>query len=321
MPIPPLCLRLMIAPTQIDAPNHLIIHPPTMKVLVTGATGNIGKRVIASLRPASPDFQLIAAVRTPAQAASHFAGRTDLAFRHFDFEDASTFSGAFQGIDLLFLLRPPHLSAVKTYFLPLLEAAKAAGISRVVFLSVQGAEKSKVIPHNQIEGLIQSLGFSYIFVRPSYFMQNLTTTLLPEIQQHRTITLPSGTGKFNWVDTHDIGAAIARLIEAFEVYQNNSYEITGTENLSFGAVVSSINAILSTQLTYKSVNPIRFYRMKRKQGISSGFVWVMTLLHFLPRVQAEPQISNAYYLLTGHQPTSLRAFIEREKAFFLPPTR
>ncbi|MEZ5024288.1 MAG: hypothetical protein R2728_13685 [Chitinophagales bacterium] len=52
----------------------------------------------------------------------------------------------FKDIDLLFLLRPPHISKVDEYFQPLFRSAKNNGIDKVVFLSVQGAEKSKMIP-------------------------------------------------------------------------------------------------------------------------------------------------------------------------------
>jgi hypothetical protein len=52
-----------------------------------------------------------------------------------------------KNIDVLFLLRPPHISEVETYFNPLLQSAKENNIKKIVFLSVQGAEKSKIIPH------------------------------------------------------------------------------------------------------------------------------------------------------------------------------
>jgi hypothetical protein len=52
----------------------------------------------------------------------------------------------------------------------------------------------------------------------SYFMQNLTTTLLPEIVKQKRITLPSGKAKFNWIDVKNIGEATAHLILNFAKY-------------------------------------------------------------------------------------------------------
>ncbi|MDW3208829.1 MAG: NmrA family NAD(P)-binding protein [Reichenbachiella sp.] len=287
------------------------------RILITGATGNIGAEVIRYLTELTSEAEIIAAVRDIDRAKPKFSQFPDLSFRTFDFEDFNSFEDAFQTIDILFLLRPPHISDVQKYFEPLLAAAKTCGIQQIVFLSVQGAEQSKVIPHNKIERLIQSFGFDYIFVRPSYFMQNLTTTLLPEIVEYRTITLPSANAKFNWVDVQNIGEAAAHLILSFDKYKKDAYEITGQENKSFPEVIDLMNKVLGLNLRFKSLNPISFYFKKKKEGVSSGFALVMTLLHFLPRVQKEPELSDWCKKLTGKEPTSIKSFIEREKDKFL----
>ncbi len=291
------------------------LHKKEMKrILVTGATGNIGSEVIHYLSELNTEHKIIAGVRSIDRAEQQFSSYPNLSFRRFDFENADTFSAAFDAIDILFLLRPPHISEIEKFFRPLLESAKANGIRDVVFLSVQGAEKSKVIPHNKIERLIQELGLNSIFVRPSYFMQNLTTTLLPEIVERNTITLPSGKAKFNWIDVKNIGEATSKLILEFENYQNSSYVITGVENLNFKEVAELMTEVTGKKIKYRSVNPISFYFKKKKEGIQSGFAIVMTILHFLPRFQSEPAISDNYKMLTAKNPTTLRAFITREKS-------
>lgn len=203
------------------------------KILITGATGNIGEEVLRQLSNSNNKSEIIAAVRDVDRAKRRLIHLKSISFRKFDFENLDTFEGAFTKVDILFLLRPPHISDIEKYFKPLIQAAKNVGIQKIVFLSVQGAEKSKVIPHNKIERLIKSFGIDYIFVRPSYFMQNLTTTLLSEIQEQRTITLPSGKAKFNWIDVKDIGEATAVLINSFDEYKNQVFDITGNEHLSF----------------------------------------------------------------------------------------
>lgn len=216
-------------------------------------------------------------------------------------------------------MRPPHISDVEKVFRPLLNSAKENEINKVVFLSVQGAEKSKVIPHNKIERLIQELCFEYIFVRPSYFMQNLTTTLLPEILEKRSITLPSGKAQFNWIDVKNIGEATANLALKFDSFQNQALEITGTENKNFSEVTLLISNTLGIKIQFIGINPISFYFRKTKEGVQSGFAIVMTILHFLPRLQAEPKISDNYLKLTGKTPTTLKEFIEREKEKITTP--
>ncbi|SFN80477.1 Uncharacterized conserved protein YbjT, contains NAD(P)-binding and DUF2867 domains [Bizionia echini] len=286
------------------------------RILITGATGHIGSEVLASLCKSPQDLEIVAAVRNVEAAEQQFQPSSQLTFQVFDFEKPDTFSQAFQGVDSLFLLRPPQLADVDRYFKPLLEAAKTSGIQQVVFLSVQGVETSNMIPHYKIEALIKNLGFQYVFVRPGYFMQNLTSTLLPEILKTQTITLPAGQAKFNWVDVKNIGEAVAVLIKAFDLYKNRGYDITGSENLSFQAVTHQMTIILNKPYRFKSINPIRFYFKKRKDGLTTGFALVMTLLHFLPRFQKEPEISNNFFKLTGKKPTTLVAFINREQHIF-----
>lgn len=283
------------------------------QILVTGATGNIGLEVIHYLSKLNSDYKILAAVRTIEKAKETFKNYPTLLYRQFDFENENTYSRAFEQIDILFLLRPPHISDVEKIFRPLLISAQKYGINKIVFLSVQGAEKSKLIPHNKMERLIQELKFQYIFVRPSYFMQNLTTSLLPEIINKQRITLPSGKAKFNWIDVKNIGEATANLLLQFDKYRNQAYELTGTENMNFGEVARLISKITGISIDFISINPISFYFRKKKEGVQSGFAMVMTILHFLPRLQAAPIISNNYQKLTGAVPTTLEEFIKREK--------
>lgn len=285
-------------------------------ILVTGATGNIGFEVIRFLTKIDSSNKIVAGVRKIENAKSIFKDYQELTYTHFDFEDFDTFDSALNGIDKIFLLRPPHISDINKYFKPLILKIKEKNINQIVFLSVQGAEKSKVIPHNKIERLINKYGLDFIFLRPSYFMQNLTTALIGDIKNRRQIILPSGNAKFNWIDIENIGEAGAILLDKFADYKNQAIEITGLENEGFEKVTSLINQSIENPIKYRNVNPLRFYRIKKREGMVKGMIIIMILLHFLPRFQKEPKISGFYKRLTGKIPTDLKTFINREKKCF-----
>lgn len=285
-------------------------------ILITGATGNIGIEVIRFLYQADTSHQIVAGVRNIEKAKSIFKDYPKLNYVYFDFENGKTFDNALAGIDRIFLLRPPHLSDVARYFKPLISTIKKHHINELVFLSVQGAEKSKVIPHNKIERLVIENGLDYIFLRPAYFMQNLTTTLLNDIKTKRAIILPSGKAKFNWIDINNIAETLAIVLNNFEAYKNQSLELTGMENESFDKVTALINKAIKNPISYQSVNPFRFYRIKKQEGMVKGMIMVMLLLHYLPRFQKAPGISTVYERITRKKPTTLRVFIEREKKQF-----
>ena len=286
------------------------------KILVTGATGNIGMEVISWLYKTPTNHKVTAGVRNPEKAKSTFSEYPHLEYTQFDFENPDTFLNALKGITTVFLLRPPHISDVEKYFAPLVSQMQNAGIRQVVFLSVQGAEKSKVIPHNKIERLLEESGMEYVFLRPSYFMQNLTSTLKKDIQEKREIILPSGKAKLNWIDAANIGEVAAITLENFSQYKNQKIEITGDENLNFYEVVDVINQNSKASIAYKPVNPISFYFIKKKDGVPTGMIMVMIMLHFSPRFQKDPQRSDAYNKITGKKPNPLSVFVEREKDFF-----
>ena len=287
------------------------------KYFITGATGNIGREVIRYLFKHQAKNSIIAGVRHVEKAKQQFSDYPEIDFVKFDFEDSETFNKALKDdIDIVFLLRPPHIADVNKYFRPLIDQIRLHGINKVVFLSVQGAEKSKVIPHYKIEKLVLESGLKYIFLRPGYFMQNLTTTLNKDIRKRRKIILPAGKAKFNWIDAENIGESAALLLMQFEAYKNKAYEITGNENLNFYTVTDIINTLINDKIVFENVNPFHFYSIKRKEGVPKAMVFVMIFLHFLPRFSKEPALNDFYEKISGKKPTSVSQFIEREKHMF-----
>jgi uncharacterized protein YbjT (DUF2867 family) len=283
------------------------------RILITGATGNIGKEVIRYLFQHKTANQIIAGVRNVADAKAMFTEFKELKYVLFDFENTDTFDAALDDIDTIFLLRPPHISNIPTFFQPLVDKLNSHKINEVLFLSVQGAEKSNVIPHNKIERMLIDSGISYIFLRPSYFMQNLTTTLYDDIARKRKIILPAGKAKFNWIDVKNISEIAALLLDKRSDYENQAIELTGNENLNFNEVVKTINEEIDDEIQYQNLNPFNFYFLKKKEGVPTAMIIVMIMLHFLPRFQKPPKISHFYETLTGKKPTSLHEFVARER--------
>lgn len=289
------------------------------KILITGATGNVGREVLRYLFQSNTSHQIITGVRDVEKAKSELP-YPQLEYVCLDFNNPDTYAGALNGVETIFLLRPPHISDIKKVFVPFFNEVRKHKIKNIVFLSVQGVEKSKIIPHNKMEKLIKDYGFSYVFIRPGYFMQNLITTLRSDIEKGRII-LPAGKAKFNWIDVENIGEATAFLLDKFENYAGKALDLTGYENENFETVVQKINAITGGELKYKPVNPLQFFFIKKKEGLPFGLIMVMMLLHFLPRFQKEPVISTNFEKLTGKKPTTLASFIIREKDKFMNLSR
>lgn len=286
-------------------------------ILVTGASGNIGYETIRGLWEIKSPHTIFAGdykVENAREVLSSFDG---LQYRKLDFADASGFDKALEGIDIVFLLRPPQLADIPTYFAPFVEAMKKHKISKVVFLSVQGVESQSLIPHHKLEKLLVEQQMEYVFLRPSYFMQNLTTTLLHEIKAMNKIFIPSGKLKFSWVDARDIGLVAAHVLTDFDRFSKQALEITGSEFTGFKKVAQLLSQKLNREIKYESPNLMKFFRAKRKMGISKAMIFVMIMLHYLPRFgKNHPRLTNVVEDITGRKPGTLEEFVDREGSKF-----
>ena len=281
-------------------------------ILVTGATGNVGTEVIRFLAESEnfrKTFQLTAGIRKPKQNFMDFNG-ISLPALDFDFEQAATFGRVLQNFDILFLLRPPQLADVEKYFAPLVQAAVQQKVKHIVFLSVQGAETSRVIPHHKIEKLIVDSRIPYTFLRPGYFMQNFNTTLHKDLKEEQLISLPAGNARFSLVDVRDIGRAAAVVLENTEKHRNKAYLLTGEKNYTFAEMAQILTQVLGKTIRFQSPSLFKFWRQQRKAGVATGMILVLAMLHYLPRFQNDPVLGDTLRQLTGRQPVDFRQYVQ-----------
>ena len=278
------------------------------KVLITGATGNVGIQVIRSLKRLEQDLDIFAGVRDTKSDGEKLS-KYGVSIVKFDYTEPETFVNAFEKVDILFLLRPPQISNVAKYFRPLIEMATAFQIGHIIFLSVQGVEKDSLIPHHKIERLIVESRIPFTFLRPAYFMQNFATALKTDIRDKKLIFLPAGSAKFTLVDVRDIGLVAAVIIEKIETHINKRYDLTSQERFTFKEIANKMSSTLKIEILYKSPSLLKFYIKKRKEKLSSSLILVMIMLHYFPRFQKPPEISDCIGKLTGKKPISFEQFI------------
>jgi len=283
-----------------------------IKVLITGATGNVGIEVLSALKNINHQLEIYAGVRD-SEIGNEKLASFNIKNIKFDFTNSETLVPAIKNIDLLFLLRPPQISDVSKYFAPLIEIAKQASVKHIVFLSVQGVEKSKIIPHYKIEKLIVNSKIPYTFLRPAYFMQNFTTTLRNDLVNNQRIYLPAGQAKFTIIDIEDIGAVAAKVLTETQNHINKSYELTNSETLTFTEMAKIISNVIGITINFVSPNLLQFFLAKRKENMPSMLILVMIMLHYFPRFQKTPKTTDCVKMITGHEPKSFDKFVHTNK--------
>ncbi|MDT0166426.1 NmrA family NAD(P)-binding protein [Actinotalea sp. AC32] len=295
------------------------------QVLVTGATGTVGSTVVAELERLGVPVR--AAMRTPrplspAPTAGHAApAPTTTTSVRFDLADPTSWPGAFAGVDTMFLVRPPAVGDVRRGLLPAVAAARDHGVRHVVFLSLQGAERLRVVPHATVEAWLSSSGMTWTFVRASFFHQNLLTTHLADIRDRREIPVPAGDGRTAFVDAVDVGAVAARALADPAAHRDRAWTVTGPEALTYHEVAAALSDELGTTVRYPRPGALRYARHARRTlGLPWGMVAVTTAIYTTARLGLAAGLTDDVREVLGREPTDLRAFVRRERAAWNPAT-
>lgn len=273
------------------------------RILLTGVSGNVGSAVYHYLREQNKNIVL--GVRRP-QQYDHEPSLVEVVY--FDFADITSYDTALQNIDKVFLVRPPHLTNIDIIFKPFINKCIAHNIKHIVFLSLLGIEKNPFPPHHKIEKLIEKSGLTYTFIRPSFFMQNLSTTHAEDILEHNDLFIPSGNAKISFIDTRDIGEIIGKtLIE--EGHLNKKYTITGPKAITYYEAAQIMTKELNRKITYSNPSLLTFRKEMIKRGVQKEFATVMMILYLTTKLGLANKVTDDARLLLGRAPNSFEKFV------------
>jgi len=217
-------------------------------VLVTGATGTIGRDVAKQL--SEKGVSVRAGVRDQAKARKQFGSK--IALTPFDFENEKSFAEAFEGVEKVFLL-PPLLPNQLEIMDAFVDAAKRAGIRHIVKLSAIGVDDERrptaIEGHAANEQHIRESGAAFTFLRPNSFMQNFFTYFPP---RNGAIYLPWGNGSASFVDTRDIASVAARVLTS-DGHEGKIYTLTGPATLGIAEVARILSEVTRREFKYVDV--------------------------------------------------------------------
>ncbi|TAG78882.1 MAG: SDR family oxidoreductase [Betaproteobacteria bacterium] len=214
------------------------------KILVTGATGNIGKTLVNELKALGADFDVMS---SKAQSAPNA--------RVGDFNDVESLKKAFNGIDTLFLLLPlteNKLQLAKNAA----AAAVAAGVKHIVRSSGAGADPGAgfALPklQGQIDAVLEQTGIPTTFLRPAGFMQNYVTYQTQAIKDGTVYMADAGQAQ-SLIDARDIAAVAARVLLNPASHAGRAYTLTGGEAFTGVEAGATLSKLLGREIKHVSV--------------------------------------------------------------------
>jgi uncharacterized protein YbjT (DUF2867 family) len=277
-------------------------------IFVTGATGTVGQETVKALK--AKGIRLKVGSRDPKKAEAQL-GVTAVAW---DWEKPETFAAALSGSETLFLLTPPGTTKELAYAGSAIEAAKKAGLKKIVRLSVIGVEHNPESDHFKIEKLIEASGLKYAFVRPTFFDQNCDEGMLDGIKAG-SIALPTGEGKTAFVDARDIGAVAAELIST-STWDGQGITVTGSEALTYGDMARILTEQTGVKVVFKDLTTDEFKAAWKSYGIPEHYVNFMAILYGAVKAGYTATVADGVKKVLGREPIKFAQYAKDYAAKF-----
>ncbi len=222
-------------------------HP---RFFVTGASGQLGRLVVAALVERAGPQAVVAVVRDPARAASLFP--EGVAIRKGDYDRPETLDAAFAGAGRLLLISSNALGERVTQHRNVVEAAKRAGVARIAYTSVLHADTSKLglaEEHRQTEALIETSGIPFMLLRNGWYTENYASSI-PAALQHGAFIGGARGGRISSAARTDYAEAAAIALLDDDAPAGAIYELAGDQSFTLAEFAAEISRQVGREIPY-----------------------------------------------------------------------
>lgn len=281
-----------------------------MQFLITGATGDVGSRVVDQL--IAQGVQPYVFVRDAGKARSRLG--QGVSIREGDLADGESLQRAMDGIDAIFLVTSgpgiPILDRIAA------DAAKKAGVRRIVKLSSLDVEQRLALGawHERGESAIRESGVSWTFLRPSGFMTNLLAWAEP-IKTEGKVRSSTGNGRRAFIHPDDIAAVSVHVLNSGG-FENEVLPLTGPEALSFGDVTARIGGAIGRELKFEAISDDEARRRFKASGASEQEVEAHVELWRAIREGKLGVVTETVEQILGRKPIGIDRWIAENAAAF-----
>lgn len=222
-----------------------------MSIVVTGATGHLGRHVVEQLLEKVPAEQITAVVRDEAKAADFAARGVKLAVA--DYNTPETFDGLFAAGDKVLLISGNEFDKGRVQqHQVVIDAAKAAGVALLAYTSAPGSLKAALADdHRATEEALLASGLPYSLLRNGWYHENYTENLAP-VLEHDAVVAAAGEGRVSSASRADYAAAAVAVLTG-EGHENTTYELGGDVAWSFAEYAAELSRQTGKEIAYNAV--------------------------------------------------------------------
>jgi NAD(P)H dehydrogenase (quinone) len=227
-------------------------------IVITGATGHLGRHVVEQLLARTPATGIAVAVRN-VEKAQDFAAR-GIDVRRADYDQPETLSAAFRGATKVLLISANEVGKRSAQHRNVIDAVKVSGAGLLVYTSILNADRSGIglaKEHLATEEMIRASGVPFVFLRNGWYLENYTENLSPALQ-YGAIAGSAGDGRVAAAARADFAAAAVAVLTE-DGHAGKAYELAGDTSFTMSELATEVAAVSGKPVAYTDL-PADAYR-------------------------------------------------------------
>ncbi|HEV2565029.1 MAG TPA: SDR family oxidoreductase [Microvirga sp.] len=276
-----------------------------MTIAITGATGQLGRLVIDKLKAKVPASEIIALARDPEKAAD-----LNVAVRQADYAKPETLAPALTGVDTLLLISSSEVGQRAVQHRNVIEAAKGAGVKRIVYTSVLRADTTPLSladEHRTTEAALKASGIPYTILRNGWYTENYTASVGGAVAGGAFIG-SAGDGRISSATRDDYAEAAVAVLTG-EGHEGRTYELAGDEAYTLSDLAAEISRQTGKDIPYKNLPEADYAKALAGFGLPDGLAQAIASFDVDASAGALFEDGRQLSRLIGRPTTSLSAAV------------
>lgn len=285
------------------------------KIMITGATGNLGGAVLKRLLEKADPKSVSAIARDTSKLANYKA--KGVRIFQADYNKPKTLETAFKDIETLYVVSGSEIDKRLKQHENLILAASKAGVKHIVYTSFQRkneTDSSPIAPiaeaHLETERWLKESGMSYTILKHALYLDVIPMFVGPQVIENGTIYLPAGEGKTSFASRDNMAEAAVAILTSTG-HENKSYEISNVESYSYHDVAKALSKISGKEISYISPSVDEYKKTMKAAGLPDEIIGMSAMFHTGIKQGEFDLPDNTLEKLIGRKPDNLFTFLER----------